>query len=57
MTMDYTQMDAEFACLRSVGSQEHELEKPSFEIRPLGQKEKEKLKHLPDKRLLHAYKV
>lgn len=43
MTMDYTQMDAEFARLRSVGSQEHELEKPSFEIRPLGQKEKEKL--------------
>jgi hypothetical protein len=27
----------------SVGSQEHELEKPSFEIRPLGQKGERKI--------------
>lgn len=35
-------MDKEFARLRSI-TEQAELEKPSFEIRPLGQAEKEKL--------------
>ncbi len=43
LTMDYTQMDEEFARLRSVRKAQAELEKPSFEVRPLGQEEKEKL--------------
>ena len=43
LTMDYTEMDEEFARLRSVIPEREELEKPCFEIRPLGQEEKEKL--------------
>ncbi len=43
LTMDYTQMDKEFARLRSVIPEQAELEKPSFDIRPLGQAEKERL--------------
>jgi Ti-type conjugative transfer relaxase TraA len=43
LTMDYIQMDAEFARLRSVRKTQEELEKPSFDLRPLGQAEKEKL--------------
>jgi hypothetical protein len=43
VTMDYTKMDAEFARLRGVITEQKQLEKPSFEVRPLGQAEKEKL--------------
>lgn len=43
LTMDYTQMDKEFACLRSVIPERDELEKPCFEVRPLKQEDKEKL--------------
>jgi Ti-type conjugative transfer relaxase TraA len=43
VTMDYTKMDAEFARLRGVITEHKQLEKPNFEVRPLGRSEKNKL--------------